>query len=352
MDAAAETAVAEPVRLLKTKRRPSSRKISHFQTSPASVTVQSPLIDSGVQIEPPMSQRSSPIRSVVPEGTIIVMEEVEPEQEIGQENSKENNEDDDEFDDSKRNVPGGSWVSKVRNKSIRGSLIVTTAAVRLASSTGEKDSVSFQEDARGQESQDSLKSKESAPSTGNPGDSIQIHLRRTSSPPKPPQIDKINVPFKTIVKRQSIIAVPAPQASPSPALVAAPVPSPVIRPVLDPTSAAGSTHSKIQARKASAFPSLNIFNRGGRESVFTSSVVAASPPKLDEEIDSESAFVLSRLDKSSSLDLTPASSASESTWGITGQLQSAFQALKDNLVGDYLNEGEIDWGELSLVVYD
>jgi hypothetical protein len=285
---------------------------------------------------------------VVPEETMIVMEEVEPAQEIAQEDSKENNEDEDEFDDSKKNVPGGSWVSKVRNKSIRGSLIVTTAAVRLASSTGEKDSVSFQEDARGQESQDSLKSKESAPSTGNPGDSIQIHLRRTSSPPKPPQIDKINVPFKTVVKRQSVIAVPAPQASPSPALVAAPVPSPVIRPaspLLDPTSAAGSTHSKIQARKASAFPSLNIFNRGGRESVFTSSVVAASPPKLDEEIDPESAFVLSRLDKSSSLDLTPASSASESTWGITGQLQSAFQALKDNLVGDYPNEGEIDWGE-------
>jgi hypothetical protein len=295
-----------------------------------------------------MSQRSSPVRPTEP---VITMEEV-PSSDQEQETTPK---DDDEFDDSKKDTPGGHWVSKVRNGSIRGSLIVTTAnnAVRSTSprrtSSHHKESISIQEEEQkakeeSKESLDSSKSKDSAASAPplQSDQPIQIQLERVPSlelaPPTPPQKDTRS-PFKPVVKRQSVLASPSPRLSPS----IAPV-SPQIRPaspLLDPSS-------KIQARKASAFPSLNIFSRGGRESIFSSSLTAAtpSPPKQEEENDAESAFVLSRLDTSASLDMTPATSTTESSWGITGQLQSAFQALKDNLVGDYTSEGEIDWGGL------
>jgi hypothetical protein len=55
---------------------------------------------------------------------------------LNEENSNENEEDEDEFDDSSKNTPGGSWVGKVRNGSIRGSLIVTTARTVSNRSSG------------------------------------------------------------------------------------------------------------------------------------------------------------------------------------------------------------------------
>lgn len=89
-------------------------------------------------------------------------------------------------------------------------------------------------------------------------------------------------------------------------------------------------------RKQSAFPTL-FFSRGRGETL----------PAPKEEVDPESELVLSRLNETVALD-EGASQNNTTSW-LSTQLQSAYQSLRETVVGDLMESDDaVDWGTYSL----